>query len=71
MNESADSLLKDPACQKSKEHFSSALRVLELVQTQEIEMVLDTIIGVSNQLSSYCRAHNLGIYKNIMEKLAG
>merc|ERR1739847_85409 len=45
MNESADSLLKDPACQKSKEHFSSAVRVLELVQTQEIEMLLDTIIG--------------------------
>ena len=47
MNENAESLLKDPACQKSKEHFLSAFRVLELVQTAEIEMLLDTITGVS------------------------
>ena len=46
MNENAESLLKDPKCQKSKEHFMSALRVLELVQIAEIEMLLDTIIGV-------------------------
>ena len=46
MNENADALLKDPACQKSKEHFQSALRILELVQTAEIEMLLETIIGV-------------------------
>ena len=49
MNENAESLLKDPKCQKSKEHFMSALRVLELVQIAEIEMLLDTIIGVSSQ----------------------
>ena len=49
MNENAESLLKDPKCQKSKEHFMSALRVLELVQIAEIEMLLDTIIGVSGQ----------------------
>ena len=46
MNENADSLLKDPACQKSREHFLSAMRVLELVQIGEIEMLLDTITGV-------------------------
>ena len=46
MTENAESLLKDPKCQKSKEHFMSALRVLELVQIGEIEMLLDTIIGV-------------------------
>merc|ERR1739847_8182 len=45
MTENAESLLKDPKCQKSKEHFMSALRVLELVQIGEIEMLLDTIIG--------------------------
>ena len=49
MTENAESLLKDPKCQKSKEHFMSALRVLELVQIAEIEMLLDTIIGVSSQ----------------------
>ena len=47
MNENAESLLKDPKCQKSKEHFMSALRVLELVQIAEIEMLLDTIVGVN------------------------
>ena len=49
MTENAESLLKDPKCQKSKEHFMSALRVLELVQIGEIEMLLDTIIGVSSK----------------------
>ena len=50
MTENAESLLKDPKCQKSKEHFTSALRVLELVQIGEIEMLLDTIIGVGIRL---------------------
>eukprot|EP00090_Calanus_glacialis_P036116 TRINITY_DN615_c0_g1_i1.p1 TRINITY_DN615_c0_g1~~TRINITY_DN615_c0_g1_i1.p1 ORF type:complete len:111 (-),score=55.32 TRINITY_DN615_c0_g1_i1:106-438(-) len=45
MTENAEALLKDPNCGKSKEHFSSAVRVLELVQTSEIEMLLETIIG--------------------------
>ena len=48
MNDNADALLKDPACQKSKEHFLSAYRILELVQTAEIEMLLDTITGVGS-----------------------
>ena len=47
MNENADALLKDPTCGKSKEHFVAAVRVLELVQTSEIEMLLETIVGVS------------------------
>ena len=47
MTENAEALLKDPNCGKSKEHFSSAVRVLELVQTSEIEMLLETIIGVN------------------------
>ena len=46
MNENAETLLKDPSCQKSREHFLSAMRVLELVQIGEIEMLLDTITGV-------------------------
>ena len=49
MTENAEALLKDPNCGKSKEHFSSAVRVLELVQTSEIEMLLETIIGVNIQ----------------------
>ena len=47
MNENAETLLKDPNCQKSREHFLSARRVLELVQIGEIEMLLETITGVS------------------------
>ena len=47
MTENADALLKDPSCQKSKDHFTSAVRVLELVQISEIEMLLETIIGVT------------------------
>jgi len=47
MTENADALLKDPKCQKSKDHFTSAVRVLELVQTNEIDMLLETIIGVN------------------------
>ena len=47
MTENAEALLKDPNRGKSKEHFSSAVRVLELVQTNEIEMLLETIIGVN------------------------
>merc|ERR1712223_1069917 len=45
MNENAETLLKDPSCQKSREHFLSAMRVLELVQIGEIEMLLETITG--------------------------
>ena len=47
MTENADALLKDPSCQKSKDHFNSSVRVLELVQISEIEMLLETIIGVN------------------------
>ena len=50
MNDNAESLLKDPACQKSREHFLSAMRVLELVQIGEIEMLLDTITGVRHHM---------------------
>ena len=51
MNDNAESLLKDPSCQKSREHFLSAMRVLELVQIGEIEMLLETITGVSQEES--------------------
>ena len=47
INESAEALLKDAACAKSKEHFNSGLRTLELVQPSEIETLLETIISVS------------------------
>ena len=36
----------DQSSSHGKEHFTFALRNLELVQPQEIEMLLDTIMGV-------------------------
>ena len=44
--ESSEALLKDAHCAKSKEHFRFGLRTLELVQTDEIDKLLDTIISV-------------------------
>ena len=67
MTENAESLLKDPKCQKSKEHFMSALRVLELVQIGEIEMLLDTIIGVSSKKLSKL-FDTINIYRICTEK---
>ena len=67
MTENAESLLKDPKCQKSKEHFMSALRVLELVQIGEIEMLLDTIIGVSSKKLSKL-FDKINIYRICTEK---
>merc|ERR1711874_235934 len=43
--ESSEALQKDATCHKSKEHFSSAVRVLELIQTAEIETLLETILS--------------------------
>merc|ERR1711953_268013 len=45
--ESSEALQKDVTCNKSKEHFLTAIRTLELMQTTEIEMLLETIISVS------------------------
>ena len=45
--ESSEALLKDANCAKSKEHFRFGLRTLELVQTEEIDKLLETIISVS------------------------
>ena len=45
--ESSEALLKDANCAKSKEHFRFGLRTLELVQTDEIDKLLETIISVS------------------------
>ena len=45
--ESSEALLKDATCAKSREHFRFGLRTLELVQTQEIDKLLETIISVS------------------------
>merc|ERR1712080_268695 len=42
--ESSEALQKDVTC-KSKEHFLTAIRTLELMQTTEIEMLLETIIS--------------------------
>merc|ERR1712004_209547 len=44
--ESSEALQKDVTCNKSKEHFLTAIRTLELMQTTEIEMLLETIISV-------------------------
>merc|ERR1712062_97244 len=44
--ESSEALQKDVTCNKSKEHFLTAIRALELMQqTTEIEMLLETIIS--------------------------
>merc|ERR1712055_1245644 len=43
--ENADLLEKDASCNKSKEHFLGAVRTLELMQTNEIDMLLETIIS--------------------------
>merc|ERR1712059_52655 len=43
--ESSEALQKDVNCNKSKEHFLTAIRTLELMQTTEIEMLLETIIS--------------------------
>merc|ERR1712105_101577 len=43
--EASEALAKDANCHKTKEHFSSAVRVLELIQTTEIETLLDTILS--------------------------
>merc|ERR1712088_6836 len=43
--ESSEALQKDVTCNKSKEHFLTAIRTLELMQTTEIEMLLETIIS--------------------------
>merc|ERR1712112_307354 len=37
--ESSEALQKDVNCNKSKEHFLTAIRTLELMQTTEIEML--------------------------------
>lgn len=40
-------LENDPSSSHGKEHFTFALRNLELVEPAEIEMLLETILGVS------------------------
>lgn len=45
ITEHSEALVKDPTCHKSKEHFTAAVRVLELIQTAEIETLLDTILS--------------------------
>ena len=47
IREGADLLHNDPSSVQGKEHFTFALRNLELVQPAEIEMLLETIVGVS------------------------
>ena len=48
--ESSEALLKDANCAKSKEHFRFGLRTLELVRTEEIDKLLETIISVSRNI---------------------
>merc|ERR1712088_1183126 len=45
INEGAELLENDPSSSHGKEHFTFALRNLELVQPSEIEMLLETILG--------------------------
>merc|ERR1712141_360993 len=45
INEGAEMLENDPSSNHGKEHFTFALRNLELVQPAEIEMLLETIVG--------------------------
>ena len=46
MQESMDTLDKDPACNKSKEHFNYCLKTLNQIQTEDIYILLETIISV-------------------------
>ena len=46
VTESSEALLKDANCSKSKEHLRFGLRTLELVRTEDISTLLDTIISV-------------------------
>ena len=46
LQESMDTLEKDPACNKSKEHFNCCLKTLEQIQTEDIHILLETIISV-------------------------
>eukprot|EP00092_Neocalanus_flemingeri_P070239 GFUD01086191.1.p1 GENE.GFUD01086191.1~~GFUD01086191.1.p1 ORF type:complete len:120 (-),score=38.62 GFUD01086191.1:18-350(-) len=48
ITESMDALEKDPGCSKSREHFSFGLRTLELIQTEDINILLDTILSEVN-----------------------
>merc|ERR1711982_259698 len=48
INESSEALMKDAGCAKSKEHFNTGLRTLEMVQPSEIETLLETIISDLN-----------------------
>merc|ERR1712062_9764 len=45
INEGLEMLETDPSSNHGKEHFTFALRNLELVQPSEIEMLLETIMG--------------------------
>jgi len=45
--ESSEALQKDATCNKSKEHFLTSIRTLELMQSSEIDMLLETITSVS------------------------
>ena len=47
IKEGVEMLENDPTSSHGKEHFTFALRNLELVQQAEIEMLLETIMGVS------------------------
>merc|ERR1712001_102214 len=45
IKEGVEMLENDPTSSHGKEHFTFALRNLELVQEAEIEMLLETIVG--------------------------
>ena len=56
ISESSEALLKDANCVKSKEHFRFWLRTLELVQTEEIHKLTETIINVSLKIIQNIRS---------------
>ena len=53
INEGVEMLENDPTSSHGKEHLTFALRNLELVQPTEIEMLLETIVGVSLSYHQY------------------
>jgi len=72
INDSYEVLSKDAKDHKSKEHFNQALRNLELIQTAEVETLLDTILSelhgkekemLENEMKEKFASRNAGLEK--------
>jgi len=72
IDESYEVLAKDAKDHKSKEHFNQALRSLELLQTTEVETLLDTVLSelhgkdkekLENEMKEKFASRNAGLEK--------